>query len=101
MDAITNLLARLDIPSKQVLIEARLLETAKNPRSIKGIDWSGTLEGQRLTFGNGLTSGTTTTREGESTTTTLPSGRTITSRGREGTRTDLTTLIGSGGISLD
>jgi type IV pilus assembly protein PilQ len=101
MEAITNLLARLDIPSKQVLIEARLLETAKNPRSIKGIDWSGTLEGQRITFGNGFTSGTATTREGEANVTTLPSGRTTTSRGRETTRTDLTTLIGSGGISLD
>ncbi|MCI0537170.1 MAG: hypothetical protein L0Z50_18285 [Verrucomicrobiales bacterium] len=101
MDAITNLLTRLDIPSKQVLIEARLLETSKNPRSVKGVDWSGTLEGQKFTFGNGITAGTATTREGAATTTTLPSGRSITGSSRESTKTDLTTLIGSGGISLD
>ena len=35
-----------------MLIEARLLETARNPSTIKGIDWSGTLQAQNFAFGN-------------------------------------------------
>ena len=72
-------IARLDTPNKQVLIEARLIETAKNPTSVKGIDWSGTLQGQNVTFGNGVTTGATKTQPpGDPGTTTLPSGRTST-----------------------
>jgi len=52
MDNVVALIEKLDTPTKQVLIEARIFETAKNPSSVKGIDWSGTLEAQRLTFGN-------------------------------------------------
>lgn len=52
-DAITNLVAQLDTPTRQVLIEARFLETLQNPRSVKGIDWTDTLQGNRVTFGNG------------------------------------------------
>jgi general secretion pathway protein D len=52
LDGVTNLVTRLDTATRQVLIEAKLLETAKNPKSIKGIDWSGTLEAQRFSFGN-------------------------------------------------
>jgi type IV pilus assembly protein PilQ len=102
LESATNLLAQLDTPTKQVLIEARLLETAKNPRSIKGIDWSGTLEAQNLFFGNGRTTGTTTTRTpGDPTTTTLPSGRTVTTAPGISTATELVTQIGAGGLSLD
>lgn len=101
VEAITNLLARLDTPTKQVLIEAKILETAKNPRSIQGIDWTGTLQSQNLTFGNGVTTGTTTTSSGDSITSTLPSGRSVTSTGGETTKTTLSTLLGSGGLSLD
>src|SRR5262249_18475138 len=36
------------------LIEARLLETSMNPSTIKGLDWSGTLQAQHLAFGNNL-----------------------------------------------
>jgi len=43
---------RLDTMTKQVLIEARLLETSFNPSTKKGIDWSGTLESQNIKFGN-------------------------------------------------
>jgi type IV pilus assembly protein PilQ len=101
-EAATNLIAQLDTPTKQVLIEARLLETSKNPRSIKGIDWSGTLEGQNIVFGNGRTTGTTTTQTpGQSTATTLPSGRTVTSTSSSSTRTELLTQLGLGGISAD
>jgi type II secretory pathway component GspD/PulD (secretin) len=51
--AVDELIAKLDTPTRQVLIEAQIWETAKNPRSVKGIDWAGTLEAQNVTFGNG------------------------------------------------
>ncbi len=51
--AIDELIAKLDTPTKQVLIEAQIWETSKNPRSVKGIDWQGTLQGQNVSFGNG------------------------------------------------
>jgi len=50
--AAEELIARLDTPTRQVLIEAHIVETGRNPESIKGIDWAGTLEGQAFTFGN-------------------------------------------------
>jgi type II secretory pathway component GspD/PulD (secretin) len=48
------LIARLDTPTKQVLIETRLVEISSSPSSKKGIDWAGTLGGQHVTFGNNL-----------------------------------------------
>jgi len=45
---------RLDTPTRQVLIEARLLETSDNPKTSKGVDWTGTLQAQNLKFGNNL-----------------------------------------------
>jgi len=52
--AVDELVTRLDLQTRQVLIEARLLETTINPSTIKGVDWSGTLQGQHLAFGNNL-----------------------------------------------
>ncbi len=52
--AIDTLIAQLDKPTKQVLIEARFIEIQSNPQSSKGIDWSGTLAGQNVSFGNGV-----------------------------------------------
>jgi type IV pilus assembly protein PilQ len=52
MDNVVNMIKSLDTPTKQVLIEARLYETARNPSTIKGIDWSGTLQAQNIQFGN-------------------------------------------------
>jgi type II secretory pathway component GspD/PulD (secretin) len=52
--AIDGMVERLDLQTRQVLIEARLLETTINPSTIKGIDWSGTLQAQHLAFGNNL-----------------------------------------------
>lgn len=75
-DAITNLIEKLDTPTKQVLIEARFLETLQNPKSLKGVDWTGTLQANQITFGNGVTAvqrGTTTTAT--TTPTTTPNGR--------------------------
>lgn len=54
LDAVEKLVARLDTPTKQVLIEAKLLETSFNPSTSKGLDWSGTLKSQNLKFGNNL-----------------------------------------------
>ncbi len=54
MANIDQLVARLDTPTKQVLIEARLVETTKNPTTAKGIDWSGTLQAQHVNYGNGV-----------------------------------------------
>jgi type IV pilus assembly protein PilQ len=102
MYAVTNLIAQLDTPTKQVLIEARLLETSKNPSSVKGIDWTGTLQGQNFSFGNGTTTGTTVTKTpGDPTATTLPSGRTLTSSSASSMASTLVTAIGNGGIGAN
>ncbi len=58
MDKAINLINMLDSPTKQVLIEARLLETSRNPSTVKGIDWSGTFENQKFQFGNNTVSST-------------------------------------------
>ena len=49
---IEDFVKKLDRSLPQFMIEARFLETSKNPRSAKGLDWSDTLSAQRLTFGN-------------------------------------------------
>ena len=54
MVAVGDLVAALDSPTKQVLIEANVYETTRAPSTIKGVDWSGTLEQQRVYFGNNL-----------------------------------------------
>ena len=96
---ITNLLAKLDLANRQVLIEAQFFETLRNPRSIKGVDWSGTFAAQNLTMGNGLSSGvSTTTSPGASSTTTLPSGRTITTTADSSTESSINTVIGDRNI---
>lgn len=105
MASITNMIEMLDRPIKQILIEARLFETTKNPKSIKGIDWSGTLNAQNFSFGNGVTSGTTT-----ATTTTSQAADVVTTTGKvfpggttsstAGTATT-TTTTGAGGVTAD
>ncbi|MCI0745272.1 MAG: hypothetical protein L0Y58_07695 [Verrucomicrobia subdivision 3 bacterium] len=52
MDALLATIEQLDTPTRQVLIEAKLVETARAPSTVKGIDWTGTLEAQRITMGN-------------------------------------------------
>ncbi len=41
IDAIRKMLAQMDKPTKQVMIEARLVEVNANPRQSYGINWSG------------------------------------------------------------
>jgi type II secretory pathway component GspD/PulD (secretin) len=62
--AIDELISRTDLQTRQVLIEARLIETSKNPTTSKGVDWTGTLQKQNIVFGNGLTTGTVTSSQG-------------------------------------
>ena len=54
INGIEKLVERLDTQTKQVLIEARLVETSLNPSSVKGVDWAGTLQGQNISVGNNL-----------------------------------------------
>lgn len=90
------LLKQLDTPIRQVLIEARLLETSQSPQAVRGIDWSGTLEAQRVSFGNnGVTAGNTSVTPASSATTTLPSGRTIATITPAKENTILSTLSGT------
>jgi type IV pilus secretin PilQ/predicted competence protein len=45
IDVIRKLLTQIDRPTKQVMIEARLVEVTANPRQAYGINWSGVLGG--------------------------------------------------------
>lgn len=45
IDIIRKLLVQIDKPTKQVMIEARLVEVTANPRQSYGINWSGVLGG--------------------------------------------------------
>ena len=45
IDVIRKLLTQIDRPTKQVMIEARLVEVTANPRQSYGINWGGVLGG--------------------------------------------------------
>lgn len=99
---VLELLVRLDVPTKQVLIEAKIMETTINPKTVKGVDWTGTLNRQNVSFGNGTTVGKTTTLlPGAPTTSTLPGGRTVTTTPGSSSQTVLETVLGNGGISMN
>jgi type II secretory pathway component GspD/PulD (secretin) len=53
---VDTLISQLDKPTRQVLIETKLIELSSNPSSSKGVDWSGTLQAQNFAFGNGVLS---------------------------------------------
>jgi type II secretory pathway component GspD/PulD (secretin) len=53
-EAVEKLIERLDTQTKQVLIEAKILETTLSPKTSKGIDWSGTVGAQNVAFGNNV-----------------------------------------------
>ncbi|MGA3284652.1 MAG: secretin N-terminal domain-containing protein [Verrucomicrobiota bacterium] len=55
--AVDTLVAQLDTPTRQVLIETKLVEISSTPKTEKGIDWSGTLQQQHVTFGNNVLGG--------------------------------------------
>ena len=54
-EAVDTLVNELDKPTRQVLIETKLVEISSNPSTTKGIDWSGTLAAQNFSVGNGST----------------------------------------------
>lgn len=105
MKNVEKIIAELDTATKQVLIEARIVETARNPSTIKGIDWGGTLRAQNFVFGNGITTGSTvTTSPGTSSTTTTqtPAGPvTTTTTSPASSITSLTTALGGGGFTAN
>jgi type II secretory pathway component GspD/PulD (secretin) len=51
---VEKLVAKLDTKTKQVLIEAKIIEANLNPKTSKGIDWTGTLSGQKMAMGNNV-----------------------------------------------
>ncbi|MEN3371054.1 MAG: type pilus assembly protein PilQ [Verrucomicrobiota bacterium] len=57
IDNIRKLLVQIDKPTKQVMIEARLVEVNANPRQSYGINWAGVTGGKTINFG-GSTLGT-------------------------------------------
>lgn len=101
------LVAKLDMPTRQVEIETKLVEISSNPSTTKGIDWSGTLQAQNFAFGNGILAGTSTrTEPGTPVTTpavTSPSGAVIspatTVTPGSSTVNTLVSSIGSGGFA--
>lgn len=54
---VDNLINQLDRPTRQVLIETKIVELSSNPQTQKGIDWSGTLAAQNVSFGNNVLAG--------------------------------------------
>lgn len=93
--AVETLVSQLDKPTRQVLIETRLVEIDSNPKTKKGVDWSGTLQAQKVTFGNGNSVGDFSTTFPSISTD--PAGRT-TSSGYS-TSGSTTTTVGNGGFS--
>src|SRR5947207_6196784 len=65
MDHIKQLLVQIDKPTKQVMIEARLVEVKANPKQSYGINWAGVVGGsttpQTLRFAGGNPAGAPTT----------------------------------------
>jgi len=51
---VDELVQKLDTATKQVLIEAKILETTKNPSTARGINWESTFGEQQVSFGNNL-----------------------------------------------
>jgi type II secretory pathway component GspD/PulD (secretin) len=118
LPGVEALVARLDSATRQVLIEAKIIETTKDITSAKGVDWTGTLAAQHVSFGNGLTTGTTgsgnttTSIPGTTTSTTSPGGAPITGSSAGGVSSIVsnatsfvTTITGStssgGGFSMN
>jgi type II secretory pathway component GspD/PulD (secretin) len=111
--AVDTMLNQLDKPTRQVLIETHLVELSSNPSTSKGIDWSGTLAAQNISFGNGILNAETPSSSQTllpgtpATTTTTFGGHTITTTTTPGSST-LTTLnsepqnsLSPGGLMLN
>lgn len=74
-EAVDTLVKALDKPTRQVLIETKLVEVASTPSTEKGVNWAGTVENQNVSFGNGVaTANSTTTAPGTPVTTPFGTG---------------------------
>ena len=96
--AVETLVSQLDKPTRQVLIETRLIEISSNPRTQKGVDWSGTLQAQQVTFGNGNSSGSFSTTFPGTGSGVNGSGNPVSGGGSSTTGTVLN-QVGNGGFS--
>ncbi|MGH8024297.1 MAG: secretin N-terminal domain-containing protein, partial [Limisphaerales bacterium] len=93
-DAVDTLINDLDKPTRQVLIETKLVEVASTPATSKGINWSGTVAGQNISFGNGIAQAVSQTlAPGAPTTTTYPGGATVSSTSKSSTSTTITSSL--------
>jgi type IV pilus assembly protein PilQ len=77
IDNIRKLLVQIDKPTKQVMIEARLVEVTANPKQSYGINWGGVLGGssnpQTIKFAGSDPAGPSTTHvNADGTVTTVP-----------------------------
>ena len=88
IDAIRKLLVQIDKPTKQVMIEARLVEVNANPRQAYGINWAGVV-------GSGDTPKTVKYGGGTETTTTATTGGTGAATGGTGSVTTGTSVTTS------
>jgi type II secretory pathway component GspD/PulD (secretin) len=103
-EAADALINELDKPTRQVLIETKLVQISSNPTTKKGVDWSGTLAGQNISFGNGLMQGSSVTAANipgtSSTSATTPGGGYASSSASGSSQqTSLTINQGAGGVS--
>jgi type II secretory pathway component GspD/PulD (secretin) len=101
--AVDTLIKQLDTPTKQVLIETKLVEVSSQPTTAKGVNWSGTLQSQNIAFGNGILSGSTTVNAPATTTSsssaTTPGGGYPTPTPSSSQSTILNLIQGNGGFS--
>jgi type IV pilus secretin PilQ/predicted competence protein len=72
IDAVRKLLIQIDKPTKQVMIEARLVEVTSNPRQSYGINWAGVVgsstNAQTISYGGPTSSSSSTGTGGTGTT---------------------------------
>ena len=101
--AVDTLIASLDKPTRQVLIETKLVQISSNPTTKKGVDWSSTLSAQHVTFGNGLidpsVSKTTVTTPGTASGTPTPGGGYTPGASGSSSSSLLSLIQGGGGMS--
>ena len=98
-----TLIKQLDKPTKQVLIETRLIEISSNPKTKKGVDWTQTLQGQNVSFGNGFIdsskSSTTVNTPGIASSSGTTPGDGYSTTAANSQSTVLNIIQGAGGIS--
>jgi len=101
-EAVESLISQLDEPTRQVLIQARLVEISSNPSTTKGVNWENTLSAQNIAFGNGIlspSSATTITAPGVATGSSTPGGGYPPPTPSSSASSLLTLLEGTGGFT--